>query len=71
MNYIADTLGVNVSTEPWNRAALLPFYLTDAYSFQAVTLDEVRGQMSVREAEGRTSRSPHCKETSIKNSREC
>jgi DNA-binding MarR family transcriptional regulator len=42
MNYIAETLGIRVFAEPWSGASLLPFYLTDIYSFQIVTLGEVR-----------------------------
>jgi hypothetical protein len=30
MEYIADTLGIKVAAEPWDGAAHLPFYLTDA-----------------------------------------
>lgn len=42
MNYIAETLGITVAAEPWDGAARLPFYLTDAYTFQIVTLGSVR-----------------------------
>jgi hypothetical protein len=42
MNYIADTLGIEVIAEPWDGAKHLPFYLADAYNFQLVTLGNVR-----------------------------
>jgi DNA-binding MarR family transcriptional regulator len=42
MNYIADTLGIKVSAEPWDGAKHLPFYLADTYNFQLVTLGNVR-----------------------------
>ncbi|MDR3211430.1 MAG: helix-turn-helix domain-containing protein [Planctomycetota bacterium] len=42
MDYIADTLGIKVTAEPWDGEADLPFYLADAYTFQSVTLDSVR-----------------------------
>jgi DNA-binding MarR family transcriptional regulator len=42
MKYIADTLGIKVTAESWNGAARLPFYLTDAYAFQTVTLGEIK-----------------------------
>jgi hypothetical protein len=42
MNYIADTLGIKVAVGPWDGAEHLPFYLTDAYTFQTVTLGSVR-----------------------------
>jgi DNA-binding MarR family transcriptional regulator len=42
MSYIADTLSIKVSAELWDGAARLPFYLTDAYMFQIVTLGEVK-----------------------------
>nr|AGS52537.1 hypothetical protein [uncultured bacterium contig00005] len=39
MDYIANTLGVKIATEPWGGSVGLPFHLTDAYAFQTVTLD--------------------------------
>jgi len=42
MNYIADTLGIEVVIKPWNANAGLPYYITDAYGFQAAKLDKTR-----------------------------
>jgi DNA-binding MarR family transcriptional regulator len=42
MDYIANTLGVKIATEPWGGSVGLPFHLTDAYAFQTVTLDSVK-----------------------------
>jgi DNA-binding MarR family transcriptional regulator len=42
MNYVAETLGIKVTSEPWDGAAHLPFYLTDAYTFRNVTLGNTR-----------------------------
>ena len=36
MKYIADTLGIGITGEPWD--AELPFYLTDSYTFQSIKL---------------------------------
>jgi len=41
MKYVSDTLGVEMSTEPWNGAVKLPYYLTDHYEFKKVSIDEV------------------------------
>ena len=39
MKYVADTLGIKITCEPWE--AELPFYLTDSYTFQNVKLGNV------------------------------
>ena len=36
MKYIAETLGIEVTGEPWGT--ILPFYLTDSYTFQKLKL---------------------------------
>jgi len=36
MKYIAETLGIDITNEPWD--ANLPFYLSDSYSFQKLIL---------------------------------
>lgn len=41
MNYIADTLGVDVNTELWNGVGGLPYYLVDRYEFMKATIDGV------------------------------
>ena len=41
MNYIADTLGVEISAEPWCGSAELPYFLADRYSFQKVSVSGV------------------------------
>jgi len=41
MNYIADTLGISIQSEPWDMASKLPFYLTDRYEFKKVLLGDV------------------------------
>ncbi|MDR0305400.1 MAG: hypothetical protein LBI42_01035, partial [Chitinispirillales bacterium] len=42
MVFITNTLGFNVTTKSWNGKAKLPFYLSDAYAVQKVTLDSVK-----------------------------
>ena len=39
MEYIADVLGITVSRKEWKDSNKLPYFLTDEYSFEAVTLD--------------------------------
>ena len=39
MKYIAETLGIEITDEPW--AANLPFYLSDSYTFQSLKLGNV------------------------------
>jgi hypothetical protein len=41
MKYIADILGIETHTEPWDGAAKLPYYLIDSYKFDKVTLSGV------------------------------
>jgi len=41
MKYVADTLGVEVSTEPWGGANTLPYYLVDRYEFMKAAIDGV------------------------------
>ena len=41
MEYIADTLGIEIYATPWAGVAKLPHYLTDSYTFRKVTLDGV------------------------------
>ena len=41
MKYVADTLGIEVNTEPWAGTDGLPYYLTDRYVFSKVKLDGV------------------------------
>jgi DNA-binding MarR family transcriptional regulator len=43
LEYIAETLGVKVAADaPWAGEKRLQFFLTDAYGFEAVTLDGVK-----------------------------
>jgi len=37
MKYIAETLGIEITDEPWD--ANLPFYLLDSYTFQRLKLE--------------------------------
>ena len=41
MEYIADVLGITVSRKEWKDSNKLPYFLTDEYSFEAVTLDNM------------------------------
>jgi len=41
MKYVADTLGVEMDTQPWDGAIRLPYYLVDNYDFIKVTFDGV------------------------------
>lgn len=41
MQYIADTLGIEMSTETWNSAGKLPYYLVDRYDFIKAILEGV------------------------------
>ena len=41
MQYIANTLGVEVNTEPWEGKSKLPFFLIDRYYFNKAVLDGV------------------------------
>ena len=41
MKYVADTLGVEVSAEPWGGAGKLPYYLVDRYEFKKAAFNGV------------------------------
>ena len=41
MRYIADMLGIEVNTKPWDGANKLPYFLIDRYDFKKATLDGV------------------------------
>ena len=41
MDYIADTLGIEVNTEPWGSESRVPYYLTDRYEFKKASLEGV------------------------------
>jgi len=41
MDYIANTLGIEVKGETWDGVAGLPYYLNDRYQFTKMTLDGV------------------------------
>ena len=41
MDYVANTLGVEVKNEPWDGKDRLPYYLNDRYTFTQVTLGGV------------------------------
>lgn len=39
MKFITETLGINVTRKVWEETRKLPYFLSDEYSFQVVTLD--------------------------------
>jgi hypothetical protein len=41
MDYIANTLGVTVTSEAWKETRNLPYYLSRSYTFRKATLDAV------------------------------
>jgi len=41
MKYVADTLGIQVNTAPWDGTARLPYYLSDRYEFNRTVFDGV------------------------------
>ena len=41
MKYIADTLGIEVNTEPWDSVDKLPYFLFDRYEFMKATIGGV------------------------------
>jgi len=41
MKYVSDTLGVEISTEPWASTGSLPYYLVDRYEFKKAMIDSV------------------------------
>ena len=41
MKYVSDTLGIEMSTAPWNGTVKLPYYLIDRYEFSKAKIDNV------------------------------
>jgi DNA-binding MarR family transcriptional regulator len=41
INYIADTLDIEIAARQWGGATHLPFFLTDGYAFRMVRLDDI------------------------------